>query len=119
MQVPTDSEMLLATLKMERRVMLAIPQLPSTFSADVAAITGASRFLRLACGHSNLLLVWHIPGTAQRLAACRQTCGKCRLSRRQSHNMAVAVALEASAALQAEPGRLSCRLAWDVLRQQR
>ena len=41
MQVPTDSELLLAALKMERRAKLAIPQLPSTFSADVAAITGA------------------------------------------------------------------------------
>lgn len=32
---------MLATLKMERRAKLAIPQLPSTYSADVAAITGA------------------------------------------------------------------------------
>lgn len=38
--MPTDSELLLAALKMERRAKLAIPQLPSTFSADVAAITG-------------------------------------------------------------------------------
>ena len=57
MQVPTDSEMLLATLKMERRAMLAIPQLPSTFSADVAAITGATHFLRQACGHSDFALI--------------------------------------------------------------
>ena len=42
MQVPTDSELLLAALKVERRAKLAIPQLPSTFSADIAAITGAT-----------------------------------------------------------------------------
>ncbi|CAL5223332.1 g5831 [Coccomyxa viridis] len=41
LEVPTDSELLLAALKMERRAKLAIPQLPSTFSADVAAITGS------------------------------------------------------------------------------
>ena len=63
MQVPTDSEMLLATLKMERRAMLAIPQLPSTFPADVAAITGATHFLRQACRHSDLVLAW-LPGTS-------------------------------------------------------
>ena len=39
-QVPSDSEMLLATIKMERRTALAVPPLPSTFVADVAAITG-------------------------------------------------------------------------------
>ena len=40
-QVPSDSEMLLAQIKMERRAALALPPLPSTFAADVAAITGA------------------------------------------------------------------------------
>lgn len=41
MQVPSDAEMLLSTIKMERKAQLAIPPLPSTFAADVAAITGA------------------------------------------------------------------------------
>ncbi|EIE27207.1 PCMT-domain-containing protein [Coccomyxa subellipsoidea C-169] len=40
-QVPSDAEMLLSTIKMERRAQLAIPPLPSTFAADVAAITGS------------------------------------------------------------------------------
>ena len=39
--MPSDSEMLLATLKMERKAQLAVPPLPSTFAVDVAAITGA------------------------------------------------------------------------------
>ena len=39
-QVPSDAEMLLSTIKMERKAQLAIPPLPSTFAADVAAITG-------------------------------------------------------------------------------
>ena len=41
LQVPTDSELLLATLKMERCAKLAIPRLPSTFPADIATIIGA------------------------------------------------------------------------------
>lgn len=41
-QVPSDAEMLLSRIKMERRSQLAIPPLPSTFAADVAAITGAA-----------------------------------------------------------------------------
>ena len=41
LQVPTDSELLLATLKMERCAKLAIPRLPSTFPADIATILGA------------------------------------------------------------------------------
>lgn len=40
LQVPTDSELLLATLKMERSAKLAIPRLPSTFPADIATIMG-------------------------------------------------------------------------------
>ena len=69
--MPTDSEMLLATLKMERRAMLAIPQLPSTFSADVAAITGATYFLRQACRHSDHVLVW-LSGTPRAQLNCWQ-----------------------------------------------
>ena len=34
--------MLLSMIKMERRAQLAIPPLPSTFAADLAAITGAA-----------------------------------------------------------------------------
>lgn len=41
-QVPTDSEVLLSTIKMERKAQLAVPPLPSNFAADVAAITGMS-----------------------------------------------------------------------------
>ncbi|CAL8462859.1 g2393 [Coccomyxa elongata] len=41
LEVPSDAEMLLSTIKMERKAQLAIPPLPSTFAADVAAITGS------------------------------------------------------------------------------
>jgi hypothetical protein len=37
-----DSDVLLSTIKMERKAALAPPQLPSSFAADVAAITGAA-----------------------------------------------------------------------------
>ena len=66
--------------------MLAIPQLPSTFSADVAAITGATYFLRQACRHSDHVLVW-LSGTLRaQLATCRHTSGKRRLPCQQSRN---------------------------------
>ena len=69
LQVPTDSELLLATLKMERCAKLAIPCLPSTFPADIATIMGAFSHVPIqlhgalsspqsACEHKNFAPYW-------------------------------------------------------------
>lgn len=38
-QVPSDAEIIMATLKMRRREQTAVPSPPSTYAQDVASIT--------------------------------------------------------------------------------
>ena len=59
-QVPNDAEIIMATLKMKRRALTAIPPPPSTYAQDVAAITSHTGpplhllLLIASIGNSNL-----------------------------------------------------------------
>lgn len=54
-QLPGDTEVVRAQLRIERKARLAAPALPSSFAADVAEITGAPVLAYGACSALGLL----------------------------------------------------------------
>ena len=64
LQVPSDVDVLLATLRLERRARMVPPRPPSTFEADISAITGVAPVHTQPC-----------------MACCGAWEGRCRLDR--------------------------------------